>query len=126
MRVDQRVIDKIVDEELSIGDFVLTGGELPALVLADAVCRLCDGVLSDPAAHEEESHASGLLEYPQYTMPPVWQGMEVPPVLRSGDHGAVDRWRKKQSLKLTASRRPDLLQHYPLTEADKRLLEEED
>ncbi len=69
--VDQRVIDKIVDEELSIGDFVLTGGELPALVLADAVCRLCDGVLSDPAAHEEESHASGLLEYPQYTMPPV-------------------------------------------------------
>ena len=124
--VDQRVIDKIVDEELSIGDFVLTGGELPALVLADAVCRLCDGVLSDPAAHEEESYASGLLEYPQYTMPPVWQGMEVPPVLRSGDHGAVDRWRKKQSLKLTASRRPDLLRHYPLTEVDKRLLEEED
>ena len=110
--VDQRVIDKIVDEELSIGDYVLTGGELPAMVVADAVARMCDGVLSDEVCFTDESIYSGLLEYPQYTRPEVWEGEAVPPVLLSGHHKNIEAWRHEQSLKITAERRPDLLAKY--------------
>lgn len=107
--VDQRVIDEIVDEEISIGDYVLTGGELPALVLTDCIARMLDGTLSSAEGRENESHYSGLLEYPQYTRPPVWRGREVPEVLLSGHHLNIETWRKEQSLKITAERRPDLL-----------------
>ena len=120
--VDQRVIDKLVDEEISVGDYVLTGGELPALVLADAVCRLIPGVLDEEICFTDESHFSGLLEYPQYTRPPVYKGSEVPKVLLSGDHAAVDAWRKKESLKRTEEKRPDMYEKYELTEDDRRLL----
>ncbi len=106
--VDQRVLDEIVDEEISVGDYVLTGGELPACILVDAVSRLLPGVLAEPACYEGESIASGLLEYPQYTKPAVWEGREIPPVLLSGDHKKVDAWRLEQSLALTRERRPDL------------------
>lgn len=112
--VDQRVIDEIVDEEISIGDYVLTGGELPACILVDAVSRLLDGVLADQVCHEDESIASGLLEYPQYTRPPVFNGKEVPEVLLSGHHGNIDKWRLERSLELTKERRPDLYEKYIL------------
>ncbi len=107
--VDQRVIDEIIDEEISIGDYVLTGGEIPACILADAVGRLCPGVLSDPECFEAESLTDGLLEYPQYTRPPVFHGMEVPEVLLSGHHKNIDEWRHKRSVEITRERRPDLL-----------------
>ncbi len=107
--VDQRIIDEIVDEELSVGDFVLTGGEIPACLVADAVCRLIDGVLPLPECHEKESFEDGLLEYPQYTRPPVYHGMAVPEVLLSGHHANIDKWRKEQSEAITKERRPDLL-----------------
>ena len=107
--VDQRVIDEIIDEEISIGDYVLTGGEIPACILVDAVGRLCPGVLSDPECFEKESFSEGLLEYPQYTRPPVFHGMEVPAVLLSGHHKNIDDWRLEESRKITAERRPDLL-----------------
>lgn len=107
--VDQRVLDEIVDEEISLGDYVLTGGELGALVIADAVGRLCPGVLSEEVCFTEESHYSGLLEYPQYTRPPVWHGMQVPAVLSSGHHANIQKWQREQSLRVTAQRRPDLL-----------------
>ena len=110
--VDQRVIDEIVDEEISIGDYVLTGGELPACILVDAVSRLLDGVLADQVCHEDESIASGLLEYPQYTRPPVFNGKEVPEILLSGHHGNIDKWRLEKSLELTKERRPDLYEKY--------------
>lgn len=110
--VDQRVLDEIVDEEISVGDYVLTGGELPACIVVDAVSRLLPGVLADPACYEGESVASGLLEYPQYTKPAVWRDRAIPEVLLSGDHGKVDAWRLEQSLALTAERRPDLLAAY--------------
>ena len=110
--VDQRVIDKIVDEEISIGDYVLTGGEIPAMVVADAVARMCDGVLSDEVCFTAESIYSGLLEYPQYTRPEVWEGEAVPPVLLTGHHKNIETWRHEQSLKITAERRPDLLAKY--------------
>ena len=106
--IDQRVIDEIVDEELSIGDYVLTGGELPACIVADAVCRLIDGVLPLPECHENESFEDDLLEYPQYTRPPVYHGMAVPEVLLSGHHANIDKWRREQSEAITAARRPDL------------------
>ena len=125
--IDQRVIDAFGDEEISIGDYVLTGGELPALVLADCVARLVPGVLSDEACFTEESHYSGLLEYPQYTRPAVWQGREVPPALLSGHHAHIARWRREQSLKRTLQRRPDLLEKAEreglLTELDHRFLQ---
>ena len=108
--IDQRVIDEIVDEELSIGDYVLTGGELPACIVADAVCRLIDGVLPLPECHEKESFEEGLLEYPQYTRPPLYHGMAVPEVLLSGHHANIDAWRREQSEQITAARRPDLLE----------------
>ncbi len=108
--VDERLIDELVDEEVSIGDYVLTGGELPALVLADALSRLLPGVLSDDECFESESHWSGLLEYPQYTRPAVWRGRAVPEVLLSGDHKAVDEYRHRESVAVTAEKRPDLLE----------------
>lgn len=120
--IDQRVIDEIVDEELSIGDFVLTGGELPALVVADAVCRMLPGVLSDDICFEEESHFAGLLEYPQYTRPAVWNSREVPEVLLSGNHAKIDEWRKIQSILITKAKRPDMFESYILSEKDKKLL----
>lgn len=108
--VDQRVLDEIVDEEISIGDYVLTGGELGALVITDAVGRLCPGVLSEEICFTEESHYDGLLEYPQYTRPPVWHDREVPPVLMSGHHANIMKWQREQSIAQTAQKRPDLLQ----------------
>ena len=120
--VDERVIDEIVDEEISIGDYVLTGGELPALTVADAVCRMLPGVLSDDICFEEESHFSGFLEYPQYTRPAVWHQKQVPEVLLSGNHAKIAEWRKIQSVLITKSRRPDLYKPENLTEADKKML----
>ena len=110
--VDQRVIDKIVDEEISIGDYVLTGGELPACVIADAVARMCPGVLSDEVCFTDESIYSGLLEYPQFTRPEVWEGEAVPPVLLSGHHKNIEKWRLEQSIEITKERRPDLFERY--------------
>lgn len=114
--VDQRVLDEFKVEEISIGDFVLTGGELPAMILADAVGRMLPGVLSNEACYEQESHYSGLLEYPQYTRPEVWRGREVPPVLLSGHHGNIEAWRKEQSLLVTKTNRPDLFSAYTRAE----------
>ena len=107
--VDRRIIDEIVDEEISIGDYVLTGGEIPACILVDSVARLVDGVLAAPECHTEESISSGMLEYPQYTRPYEFHGVKVPDVLISGHHENIDKWRKEQALKLTLERRPDLL-----------------
>ena len=120
--IDERVIEEIVDEEISIGDFVLTGGELPALVVADAVCRMLPGVLSDELCFSEESHFSGLLEYPQYTRPCEWMGREVPEVLLSGNHKNIENWRRCKSLQLTMKKRPDMLKYEDLSEKDKKLL----
>ncbi len=106
--IDQRVIDLFIDEEISIGDYVLTGGELPAMVLVDCVARYVDGVLNTSSL-VDESFSDGLLEYPQYTRPKVYRGLEVPEVLCSGNHAAVDKWRREQSLAVTAKKRPDLL-----------------
>ena len=108
--VDQRIIDKIVDEEISIGDYVLTGGELPAMVICDAAARLVPGVLAADECFMDESHYSGLLEYPHYTRPEVWEGMEVPPVLLTGHHKNIAAWRHEQALRITAERRPDMLE----------------
>ena len=120
--VDQRVLDRIVDEELSLGDFVLTGGELPALAMLDAVARLCPGVLSDESCFTEESLYNGLLEYPQYSHPAVWEGMEVPPVLLTGHHANIAKWRREQSLRVTRQKRPELLLTAPLTPEDRAFL----
>lgn len=110
--VDQRVIDEIVDEEISIGDYVLTGGELPALVVADAVSRMCEGVLSDELCYKDESHFNGLLEYPQYTRPEEWHGVKVPEVLLSGHHKNIEKFRLEKSLEITANQRPDMYEKY--------------
>ena len=107
--IDERIIEEIVDMEVSIGDYVLTGGELGALVLTDAVGRLCDGVLSEDVCFEDESHYSGLLEYPQYTRPQVWHGRGVPEVLLSGNHKLISDWRHEQAVKRTMEKRPDML-----------------
>lgn len=120
--VDERLIEEIVDEEISIGDYVLTGGELPALVLADTVCRLIPGVLSDEESFTEESHYAGLLEYPQYTRPPVWHGREVPPVLFTGHHANIRKWRREQQIVRTLHKRPDMLQNAPLDKDDQKFL----
>lgn len=120
--VDERILDEIVDEEISIGDYVLTGGELPAMVLADAVCRMLDGVLPNDEAKSLESHYNGLLEYPQYTRPPVWHGVSVPDVLLSGHHENIEKWRHEQSLLRTFLRRPDLLETAELSEKDRKFL----
>lgn len=110
--VDQRVIDKIVDEEISIGDYVLTGGELPALVVTDAIARMCDGVLSSEECFQEESHFSGLLEYPHYTRPEVWEGESVPPVLLTGHHKNIAEFRHNEAVKITKERRPDMYKKF--------------
>jgi len=107
--VDERFIEECVDEELSIGDYVLTGGEIPAMVVADAVCRLVPGVLPDEECFTDESHWDGLLEYPQYTRPEIWHERKVPDVLLSGHHENINNWRKEQSLARTRTRRPDML-----------------
>ena len=120
--VDERVLQEIVDEQISIGDFVLTGGELPALCLADAVCRMLPGVLSDSLCFEDESHFSGLLEYPQYTRPAVWNGREVPEVLLSGNHAEIAKWRRKQSLEITRELRPEMFNKVVLDKNDRKLL----
>ncbi|MEG1151782.1 MAG: tRNA (guanosine(37)-N1)-methyltransferase TrmD [Oscillospiraceae bacterium] len=120
--VDQRVIDEIVDEEISIGDYVLTGGELGALVVVDAVGRLCEGVLSNSVCFTEESHYNGLLEYPQYTRPPIWHNKEVPEVLASGHHANIAKWQRQQSLLLTKERRPDMFEKIELTKEDLKFL----
>lgn len=110
--IDQRVLDTIIDEEISVGDYVLTGGELPALVLTDAIARMCPGVLPESVCFEEESHFSGLLEYPHYTRPEIWHDMAVPPVLLSGHHKNIADWRFAQSLEVTKEKRPDLYESY--------------
>lgn len=120
--VDERVLEEIVDEQISLGDFVLTGGELPALCLADAVCRMLPGVLSDDLCFEDESHFSGLLEYPQYTRPAVWNGREVPEVLLSGNHAEIAKWRRKQSLEITRELRPEMFEKVELDKTDRKLL----
>lgn len=121
--VDERVREHLVTDEISIGDYVLTGGELPAMVVLDAVARLVPGVL-DPGSLSEESHSSGLLEYPQYTRPPVLRDWAVPEILLSGNHGAIARWRRREQLRRTLRRRPDLLARAELSKADRKLLAE--
>ena len=111
--VDQRIIDEIVDEEISIGDYVVTGGEIPACIVIDAVSRLKDGVLASSECYEGESVASGILEYPQYTKPREFMGREVPEVLLSGDHAKIDKWRLTEAVKITKERRPELLLLHP-------------
>ena len=123
--IDQRFIDECVDEEISIGDFVLTGGESPAMAVADAVCRMVPGVLAEEVCFTEESHWSGLLEYPQYTKPAVWHDREVPEVLLSGHHANIDAWRRKKSLERTRKDRPDLFERFePQDKRDRKLLQE--
>ena len=107
--VDRRIIDEIVDEEISIGDYVLTGGEIPACIVTDCISRLCDGVLSDPECYEKESISSGKLEYPQYTRPYEFHGVKVPDVLLSGHHANIEKWREERALEDTKLKRPDLL-----------------
>ena len=123
--IDERFIEECVDEELSLGDFVLTGGEIPAMAVADAVARMVPGVLSDPECFEDESHYNGLLEYPQYSRPEIWHGLQVPPILLSGHHENVRKWRRKQALLRTRMRRPDLYEKLDLTsKEDQKLLKE--
>jgi tRNA (guanine37-N1)-methyltransferase len=125
--IDQRVADwaarRMPVDEVSIGDYVLAGGEAAVLVIVEAVARLLPGFLGNPDSLAEESHAGGLLEYPVYTRPPAWHGLEVPAVLLSGDHGAVARWRRDQSLRRTAARRPDLLAAADLSDRDRAALD---
>ena len=122
--VDQRALDTCIDEEISIGDYILTGGELAAMVLTDCVARFIPGVLGSAESPEEESFSDGLLEYPQYTRPRELRGMEVPEVLLCGDHARIRAWRRQESLRATKRFRPDLLEKAELTEKEKRLLEE--
>lgn len=122
--VDQRVLDMYIDEELSIGDYVLTGGELPALVLADSLSRMLPGVLSSDECFELESHFSGLLEYPQYTRPEVWREEKVPEVLMSGHHANIEKWRREQAIKVTLERRPDILKDAVLSKKETAFLRE--
>ena len=118
--VDQRIIDEIVDMEISIGDYVVTGGEIPACIVVDAVSRLKDGVLASSECYEGESVASGILEYPQYTKPREFMGREVPEILLSGDHAKIDRWRLEEAVKITRKRRPDMLEKHPEIEESLR------
>ena len=123
--IDQRFIDECVDEELSLGDFVLTGGEIAAMAMTDAICRMVPGVLADPECFMDESHFDGLLEYPQYSRPAVWHGRRVPEILLSGNHQKVAQWRRKQALHRTRERRPDMYEKLDLTsKQDKKLLQE--
>lgn len=121
--VDERIRQHLATDEISVGDYVLTGGELPALVLIDAVSRLVPGVLGDPDGAANDSHATGLLEYPHYTRPPEFRGWQVPEILLSGDHAKVAQWRREQSLLRTLAKRPDLLEKAELSEADLKSLD---
>lgn len=120
--VDERVLEALVDEQISVGDYVLTGGELPALTLVDCVARMVPGVLADAECYTEESHFAGLLEYPQYTRPAVWEGREIPEILTTGHHENIRRWRREQALLRTAGLRPDMLAGAQLTEKDRDFL----
>ena len=120
--IDERIREHLVTDEISIGDYVLTGGELPAMILIDALSRLLPGVLGDPDGAMDDSHATGLLEYPHYTRPPEFRGWGVPEVLISGDHARITRWRREQSLRRTLKRRPDLIDKAPLDDMDRKIL----
>jgi len=123
--IDERFIEECVDEEISLGDFVLTGGEIPAMAVADAVCRLVPGVLSDPECFTDESHWDGLLEYPQYSRPEIWHDRQVPPILLSGHHANIAKWRRKQAIVRTRDRRPDMFEKLDLSsKADRKLMKE--
>ena len=119
---DERIRQHLATDEISLGDFVLTGGELAALAIVDAVARLRPGVLGDPTGAQDDSHASGLLEYPHYTRPPTYRDWPVPDILLSGDHGRIERWRREEALKRTFLRRPDMLLKLDLSEADQLFL----
>src|SRR5512147_2886409 len=120
--VDERIREHLVTDEISIGDYVLTGGELPALMIIDAVSRLLPGVLGDPTGAEDDSHSMGLLEYPHYTKPPEFRGLKVPDVLASGNHAKIEQWRREQALTRTFNKRPDMLEKAELTEKDKKII----
>ena len=120
--VDQRVLDEIVDEEISIGDYVLTGGEIAAMAVIDATARMIPGVLDSEETFSHESHFDGLLEYPQYTRPPVWHGREIPEILTSGHHAKIEAWRREKSLEITAKKRPEMLGKAELSQKDKEFL----
>jgi tRNA (guanine37-N1)-methyltransferase len=121
--VDERFIEECVDEEISLGDFVLTGGEIPAMAVCDAVCRLIPGVLASEESYTGESHWNGLLEYPHYSRPEEWHGRRVPEILLTGHHVNIQKWRHEQSLFRTMKKRPDMLERAPLSESDKRILQ---
>ena len=121
--IDERIRENLVTDEISVGDYVLTGGELPALIVLDAIVRLIPGALGDPDGAQDDSHASGLLEYPHYTRPPEFRGMQVPEVLLSGNHAEIARWRREQAIKRTLARRPDLLEKAQLSDKDVRYLD---
>lgn len=123
--VDERILEEIVDEEISIGDYVLTGGELPAMVLIDCVSRMIEGVLDSRETASVESHYNGLLEYPQYTRPPQFMGREVPEILLSGHHANIEKWRREQSILRTAKKRPELIEKADLSEKEKEWLQNE-
>ncbi|GAB4502007.1 MAG: tRNA (guanosine(37)-N1)-methyltransferase TrmD [Anaerolineales bacterium] len=120
---DERIRQHLATEELSIGDYVLTGGELPALIVIDALARLIPGVLGDPTGADDDSHASGLLEYPHYTRPPEFRGWQVPEILLTGDHAKIERWRRDQALARTQQKRPDMLKNQPLSPRDWQFLQ---
>lgn len=121
--IDERIREHLVTDEISIGDYVLTGGELPALILIDAIARLLPDVLGDPTGAEDDSHAMGLLEYPHYTRPPEFRGWKAPDVLLSGDHAKIDKWRREQALERTFRKRPDMLEKAELSKADMKFIE---
>jgi tRNA (guanine37-N1)-methyltransferase len=121
--VDERIREHLVTDEISIGDYVLTGGELPALILIDAISRFLPDVLGDPTGAQDDSHAMGLLEYPHYTRPPEFRGWKIPDVLLSGAHAKIDKWRREQALQRTLKKRPDMLEKAELTKEDKKFIE---
>ncbi len=121
--IDERIRENLVTDQISIGDYVLTGGEIPALIVIDAVARLLPDVLGDPTGAEDDSHAMGLLEYPHYTRPPEFRGSKVPDVLTSGDHAKIDKWRREQALERTFRKRPDMLEKADLTKEDLKFIE---
>lgn len=121
--VDERIREHLVTDEISVGDYVLTGGELPALILIDAIARLLPDVLGDPTGAEDDSHSMGLLEYPHYTRPPEFRGWKVPEILLSGDHGKIETWRREQALLRTLRKRPDMIQKAELSEQDREFVE---
>jgi tRNA (guanine37-N1)-methyltransferase len=121
--VDERIREHLVTDEISVGDFVLTGGELPALLIIDAVSRLIPGVLGDPTGAQDDSHSMGLLEYPHYTKPAEFRGWKVPEILLSGDHGKIEKWRREQALQRTFTKRPDMIEKAELSEKDKKFVE---